>query len=969
MSILDKLNYLPKNYDIHLKTYLKKDSATKKLIEDEMLRLLKTKYRINSINNIEFIPPPIVSYYFFESITNLRKESILSETPSSDVLDDIYPDPTVYSESDKETGKNYTIHKKLSTKKKIISTSIFRTENRNSRLPEYLSGIMCTINNLSKIMGPEWGYRIYINTTFLKKNQIKTELTEKGTTKYEYNNFPDTDQKQWQQLFEDIDEGLVFYKFLQQINQLDYVEIFKVEVKEQFMNNGYIVGLFGTNFRFHASLDRSKDLVYMLDSDLSITLDIANVWKTFEDSDKTVTYYFIPSYKPPTHAIIQYPFSIIAYFWGIKPAQYWSKYKQHYTFDSIFDYFIEFNDKEENFYNRTESNNNLAQKASYGSDEIILTDLIFSGIRTNETKPLASKSIFNNLLLFYIFYETYSKDFIFQNILNEEFTNMKTEISKNKNNNDLKNWNTDNLEKFLFGENNLCCVLPYYKDIPDRYRTKLFYMAYNKMLSDMLSKNNNMNMNYRYEYFSNMIQNIKLYNNKLENKDLSDKEINEDLFNHTFTNQTKSSEFILPNDKKYLFNKYYNEMNIPKIVKKFIESVINKCTFIDNPYEEIKKYYTSNKNSVFDTIWFNDKKNKKFEDCKGKITLIGGYYEYFKTTNCNEKDITIIIKKVPTEYFNYENIDKPILLNNKTDFEYKIDDLETFKIIKDATINPKYHAVLWKLLLCIIDENFILMDSGNSLAHAEYNVGQYPWDDDIDIGYKTDEKYMEYFKFLKHCINLGLEVWIYGKVDKGLVGWTKNREDEQMTLENADKFNKDNIWFSKITIPNTKYDELCKKIKLTDKYYFSQKIPAAPWIDLFPWTKNDTDNKLASLYPTELKIAKFLIDNKEKSNIYGIDINKPSNLGLALEKYKNPANYRKTGKIFNHTLLRNNTEKFYSSNLIKKVNDYVENHSKEIINTMTMINCEDIILSKSGGNSYQKYLKYKAKYLELKNNY
>jgi len=42
--------------------------------------------------------------------------------------------------------------------------------NRNDRLPEYLSGILCTVNNLHSVMGSnEWGYRIYFDVNVLKK--------------------------------------------------------------------------------------------------------------------------------------------------------------------------------------------------------------------------------------------------------------------------------------------------------------------------------------------------------------------------------------------------------------------------------------------------------------------------------------------------------------------------------------------------------------------------------------------------------------------------------------------------------------------------------------------------------------------------------------------------------------------------------------------------------------------------------
>lgn len=1032
MSILNKIHNLLKKYDEQLKTYLKHDKNIKKLIEIEMIDLLKKNYQINSINDIDNISFSNLSNYFYKSINNLRDRYILFV--SDDVIN-MYNDPTVYTESEK--GNNYVIHKKLTNKKKIISEGIFRMNNRNTRLPEYLSGIMCTVNNLPNTMGQEWGYRIYIDTQFLKKNQIKTTITEEGT-KYEYNDFNKNEIEEWKTLFEDRDEGLIFYKFLEQLNQIDYVEIFKVELTDKFHdNNNYVVGLFGTNYRFHASLDKSKDVVYMKDGDWGISSEIADIWKTFENSDKTVTYYFFPWYKPSTHALIQYPFTIIAYFWGIKPSQYWSKYEQHYSFDSILDYFINFNDNnnENNFFMRNKSIN-LTEKASYGSDEIILTDLIFSGIKTSETKPFAQKYDFNTILLFYIFYESYSENLIFKDILNKAFDNMKTKINeiKKTENINLKNWNIDNLDNFLFGDNNLCCILPYYNNIPDRYRTKLFYMAYNKMLYDIVENNKYMNMNYRYEYFNNIINNIKYYNSNLEAREISDEEINEDIFNHTFTNHSgwspsdNNKRIMLPNNNKYLFNRYYNiKTHIPAIFNTsinskepfldFISEVIsmtNNSNILDITIKEIYDlYFVKNKTGFFQPLWINTELNKKIDICRGKLTLVGGshdygsnsygsnsygyvsnrygsnsygsnrygsnsygYGSYYKNFDCINGDYPIkIINIDKPNYYTYKDIYKPILLNNEKKSiikSYFISDYDNniFEFIKRSTFNPIYHAILWKLLSCIINENFILFDNDNSLAYMEHNIGQYPWDNDIDIAYITDENYVSYIDFLKNCIKMGLEVFVDAhEIENGDVNV------EKLTLENANNYNKNNLSSSKITITQNTFNILSKKLNLYEKYYIygDKESLAIPGINLVPCIKNDITNKLIINHNSShlnVNSEQFRFDNIEHINIYGINIYKPANLSLALNKYKNlkiteEGYNEKIYDYINHTYREFN----YGIELKKHVKNYIQEHSKRIIDIMNKITCEDLYLSQLGGNDYHyKYLKYKAKYLKLRHN-
>jgi len=101
-----------------------------------------------------------------------KKNKILKFNNKNNINIDVkYIDNTKYD--DIEVGEYYKIYKKTSKYKNIIAETIFRTFERNDRLPEYLSGILCTINNFKSIMGEEWGYRIYFDKNIL--NDIKKE--------------------------------------------------------------------------------------------------------------------------------------------------------------------------------------------------------------------------------------------------------------------------------------------------------------------------------------------------------------------------------------------------------------------------------------------------------------------------------------------------------------------------------------------------------------------------------------------------------------------------------------------------------------------------------------------------------------------------------------------------------------------------------------------------------------------------
>ena len=505
----------------------------------------------------------------------------------------IYPDPVKYNEAIEE-GRYYRIYKKTTNKKKIIAEGVFRTHGRNNRLPEYLSGLLCTINNFESLMGRDWGYRLYFDINILRKNV-------KPNNDYEYP-FNSTDIEEWEKLFKDRDEGEIFYILLDQLNKLDFVEIFKVELKDpRFIDqNSYPIGLFSTNYRFHASLDTTKHLVYMKDADYALTKANIEILSNFEKSDKIITYYFFPWYKPPTHGIVQYPFMIIAYFWGIKP----HLAQNYYSFDDLFDYFLNFNNNNnEAFFDRNGTSNPI-DKAKYGSDEIILTDLIFSKFKVKDTFPFAEKHFYKNeLMLFYIVYykimgdnklsyTSLSKDQQnFKKILEEVF--QQTTMSNGQNLINLVNnkngslWGS-NIEEFLFGsdKNLYCCLCPLYNDISNKSHTMNFYVANIKVFDKLLNVKNpdysRYDDNFRNTY-------IKLLKDELKHLDseLKSDIIDHIIFNHIFTYNDK--ELYVQKDKeteKHIFNRYYTTKrhlnNTDNIPIKFITNLM-KQLFETNP--------------------------------------------------------------------------------------------------------------------------------------------------------------------------------------------------------------------------------------------------------------------------------------------------------------------------------------------------------------------------------------------------
>ena len=193
----------------------RKEYLDNKIEYDKIIELICNYYGIYFLTDnlvLEIFIKATIIIKFLKTIKNMainkNKKNI-----SKDIINNLkstidyekFNDPVNYT--DNETGRNYIIYKKKSDKKKIIAEGIFRMYKRNERLPEYLSGILCTVNNLKEIFGDEWGYRLYIDDNFLRKNIVvkNTNNLSKVGSNYAYQNeFPEDDKSEWKKLFEDI---------------------------------------------------------------------------------------------------------------------------------------------------------------------------------------------------------------------------------------------------------------------------------------------------------------------------------------------------------------------------------------------------------------------------------------------------------------------------------------------------------------------------------------------------------------------------------------------------------------------------------------------------------------------------------------------------------------------------------------------------------------------------------------------
>lgn len=315
-----------------------------------------------------------------------------------------------------------------------------------------------------------------------------------------------------------------------------------------------------------------------------------------------------------------------------------------------------------------------------------------------------------------------------------------------------------------------------------------------------------------------------------------------------------------------------------------------------------------------------------------------------------------------SKYTQLYKLNELTLLNiiKKLNIDSKNVNLEMLDFISNATIHPCFHAITWYMLKYITEllgknNNFMMMDSGNGMAFMEYNIIEYPWDDDIDIGFLTDDKYNDIKKLIKTVTDYGFDVYYYTR-DPNQTLWYKDLVVKSHKDFDLNKVSQETIWFFKIALPNNRYKPLKKKYNIPS-YYFSEEYDVTPWIDVFPITK--INNKYMTRWYKELNTFGDGFNITKITSFGPVSIHVPTNLENATDKYKTRDFYNKKDKIYNH-ISKSKMELTYNSDESKIIKEYIKDHNNKILSYVYYF----------GSLFYyeNKYLKYKKKYLELKNN-
>jgi hypothetical protein len=210
---------------------------------------------------------------------------------------------------------------------------------------------------------------------------------------------------------------------------------------------------------------------------------------------------------------------------------------------------------------------------------------------------------------------------------------------------------------------------------------------------------------------------------------------------------------------------------------------------------------------------------------------------------------------------------------------------------------------------------------------------------------------------MKDCLALGFDIWVYTRVKPDGIMFDSSKGEnwadknnlltKRLTAELLSKLTVNNFWFIKITFKIEKYKLLKTKIDFKDDYFFSGLDNMAnPWVDVFPFVKDESTNMYKYKFGDYTNMKTPLIITNNTINLYNINIKIPDNVTEILNKYKKPEDYLRKDTIYNHIAKVEDNRKSieYKNNEIRNfVVNYVKEHHQIINNTIQLITCDDFI--------------------------
>jgi len=154
---------------------------------------------------------------------------------------------------------------------------------------------------------------------------------------------------------------------------------------------------------------------------------------------------------------------------------------------------------------------------------------------------------------------------------------------------------------------------------------------------------------------------------------------------------------------------------------------------------------------------------------------------------------------------------------------------------------PIYFSISLMILnkFMLINKNLfnnIFLDAGSLIGYERYgNYGIMPWDDDIDLGFIGDNNMI--LEMISNCLMNELCIFMY-YYENDII------KNKYIQLNEGLKNDINELIFFNVSITRDKYIEILKKnnIDLLKMEYYDndKKNIKIPWIDIFPYKKNNS---------------------------------------------------------------------------------------------------------------------------------
>jgi len=289
--------------------------------------------------------------------------------------------------------------------------------------------------------------------------------------------------------------------------------------------------------------------------------------------------------------------------------------------------------------------------------------------------------------------------------------------------------------------------------------------------------------------------------------------------------------------------------------------------------------------------------------------------------------------------------------------------------ISDYVLDASHVAGLYylyqKLTASAFREQIFYITSGNALGLIKYGA-HLPWDDDLDLGFKTDHNMKSYLSFLEWALTMGYVVnfflrdsnnvksdsneWyqekkLYSLVLEHCTAQVQSTVCNSMTpseLEDVIATRPGDFFFANITFNEKVWQNLLEKVG-GKSYFWEGKYLVTPWIDFFPYYQ-DENGRLQSRFQPYPKSQPSLSATWKKNSVYSLVIYTPLDLIPQTTKfYHGTLDFNclyKKETLYCHLLDNDILHLEYNEEELDEVQQLVDKYSSKVQQILTIYQTE-----------------------------